>query len=88
MKSILIAAAIAVTLSGVSASAQEAAEPPKEKKICRSERMTGSLTRSTRICLTAAQWKEVNDRTRKGVDEMASAASGGKQCGSNAQGSC
>ena len=86
MKAILIAGLMAVTATSVAA--QEAQQPPKEKKICRSERMTGSLTRSTRICLTAAQWKEVNDRTRRGVDEMASAASGGKQCGSNAQGSC
>ena len=87
MKAILIAAALAVT--GAAVSAQEPPAPPvKEKKICRSERMTGSLTRSTRICLTAAQWKEVNDRTRKGVDEMTSAASGGKACASNAQGSC
>ena len=86
MKAILIAGLMAVTATSVAA--QETPAPPKEKKICRSERMTGSLTRSTRICLTAAQWKEVNDRTRRGVDEMASAASGGKQCGSNAQGSC
>ncbi len=56
------------------------AEPQEERKICRTERATGSLTRRTRICLTAAQWREVNDRTRRGVDEMSSNASGGKMC--------
>jgi hypothetical protein len=51
-----------------------------ERKICRSDKVTGSLSRRNRICLTAAQWREVHDRTRRGVDEMNSAASGGKVC--------
>jgi hypothetical protein len=83
--SIVLAAALAVT--GIAVSAQESQEsqgqqeePKKEKKICRTERATGSLTRRTRICMTEAQWRELNSRTRRGVDEMNSAASGGKMC--------
>jgi len=83
--SIVLAAALAVT--GIAVSAQESQEsqgqqeePKKEKKICRTERATGSLTRRTRICMTDAQWRELNSRTRRGVDEMNSAASGGKMC--------
>ena len=52
----------------------------KEKKVCRSEKMTGSLTRRNRICMTVAQWRELSDRTRRGIDEMHSAAAGGKVC--------
>ncbi len=51
-------------------------EPQEEKKICRTERATGSLTRRTRVCLTAAQWREVHDRTRRGVGEMQGDSSG------------
>jgi hypothetical protein len=91
MKSIWAAAAFAVAMTGVAASAQEAQEAeeaPREKKICRTERATGSLTRRTRICLTEAQWRELNDRTRRGHQEMSSAASGGKQCVMDTNGGC
>ncbi|KRA83420.1 hypothetical protein [Altererythrobacter sp. Root672] len=79
MKGFWISAGALVALAGVSASAQEQqAEPAKdEKKICRTERVTGSLTRSSRICLTAAQWRELSVRTKKGVDEMQGGAAGG-----------
>lgn len=78
MKSIFMATAIAMAMTGAAASAQEAQEAPKkEKKICRSEKMTGSLTRSSRICLTEAQWRELNNRTRKGLEEMGQSGAGG-----------
>ena len=54
----------------------EAADPADEKKICRTERATGSLTRRTRVCMTAAQWREINSRTYRGVTEMQGSASG------------
>jgi hypothetical protein len=92
MKSIVLAAALAVAVTGVSASAQDAPssqeEPQPEKKICRTDKATGSLTRRTRICMTAAQWRELNSRTRRGVDEMTSAASGGRQCVQDERGGC
>ncbi|HWK42662.1 MAG TPA: hypothetical protein VNR60_12120 [Croceibacterium sp.] len=74
----IAAAALAMTAtSAIAAESTENAEEKSEKKICRTERMTGSLTRSTRICLTEAQWREVNDRTRRGLDEMGRSAAGG-----------
>jgi len=81
MKSIFVAAALAMTVTGVAASAEEqpAQEEPKpEKKICRTDRATGSLTRRTRICMTEAQWRELNSRTRRGVDEMQGSSAGGQ----------
>ena len=59
------------------------AEPQEERKICRTERATGSLTRRTRVCLTAAQWREVNSRTYKGVTEMQGSASGSQAIANN-----
>ena len=73
---ILIAAAMAMTVTGASAAAQEA-KPEKEKKICRTEKMTGSLTRRTRICMTESEWRELNTRTRKGLDQMGQSGAGG-----------
>jgi hypothetical protein len=79
MKRLILAAAVLAASTGLSAAAQEAAreEPKKEKKICRSEKVTGSLTRVNRICLTQAQWDELAARTRRGLDEMGRAAGGG-----------
>ena len=86
MKSIFVAAAMAMAVTAVSAGAQEAQqeqEQPPEKKICRTERATGSLTRRTRTCLTEAQWRELNSRTYKGVSEMQGQASGGQAVANN-----
>ncbi len=70
--------------TATSALAEEPAEAPKEeKKICRTERATGSLTRQTRICMTAAEWRETQNRTRKGVSEMQGSASGGQAVANN-----
>lgn len=60
-----------------------AEEPADEKKICRTERATGSLTRRTRVCMTAAQWREINARTYRGVSEMQGSASGSQAVQNN-----
>lgn len=61
--------------------------PAEEKKICRTERATGSLTRRTRVCMTAAQWREVNAKTYRGVSEMQNSAAGGTNSSFSSQGS-
>lgn len=45
--------------------ANEAAAP---KKVCRSERLTGSLTRVRRVCQTQAEWDAQAQNAREGVD--------------------
>jgi hypothetical protein len=64
----------------VSTAAADADATQDEKKICRTEKATGSLTRRNRICLTEAQWREVHDRTRRGVGDMQNSASGAPPC--------
>ena len=68
--------------------AEATAAAADEKKICRTEKATGSLTRRNRICLTAAQWRDVHDRTRRGVGELQNGASGAPACVSGADLSC
>ena len=75
--------AVAETASATTA-VQVAAETDTtaqdEKKICHTEKVTGSLSRRSRVCLTAAQWREVYDRTRRGVGDMQNSASGAPAC--------
>jgi hypothetical protein len=84
MKHSIALTALAMAFMGTAASAQDAQpsqqqQPQQnEKKICRTDRMTGSLTRRTRICMTATQWRELSIRTNKGVGEMQGQGSGGQ----------
>ena len=89
MKSIFVVAALAMAVTGVAATAQEA-EPDssQEKKICRTSKMTGSLTRRTRICMTEAEWRELANRTRRGLDELVGGASGAPKCISAMDAAC
>jgi hypothetical protein len=42
----------------------------QEKKICRTERITGSLTRRSRICLTEREWARMAEGTRRNQDAL------------------
>jgi hypothetical protein len=68
------AAAMILVMAATGVSAQDSAEEPEakaEKKICRTKKMTGSLTRRTRTCLTQAQWDRLAEGARKNVDNLA-----------------
>lgn len=57
--------------------AQTAAnEAAGQKKVCRSEKLTGSLTRVRRICQTQAEWDAMAQNTREGVDRYTRSATG------------
>jgi hypothetical protein len=49
---------------------QDAKQEKQEKKVCKSEKMTGSLTRVRRICMTQREWDEVADASRRGVNDL------------------
>ena len=77
---VMMAASLAALVAATPASADDKdASAPKEKKICKSEKITGSLTRVRRICLTEAEWKALHDQTRDDVAKMQGRAAGG-QC--------
>jgi hypothetical protein len=73
---ILLAAALAVAVSAPALADDKAkdndksTEAPKEKKICRNETTTGSLVTKRRICMTAAEWDELSQKTRKNIDDF------------------
>ena len=90
MKGVIWAATIVMAGTSVAAAAQDAQgaqaaeQQDDSKKICRTERATGSLTRRTRVCMTAAQWRDLNTKTMRGVSEMQGQGSGGQVVQNNA----
>ena len=63
-------ALLSTTAATAAAPAPQAADA--EKKICKTERVTGSRTRTQRICLTAAEWQQLSARTKQNVDRYSS----------------
>jgi hypothetical protein len=77
---VLLAAALAVAVSVPALAAdkpktkdddKDTSAPVKEKKICRNETRTGSLVAKRRICLTAAEWDDLSQKTRKNINDLA-----------------
>jgi hypothetical protein len=68
--------------------AQDAEDDRGDEVVCRTERVTGSLTRRTRTCLTRNEWNDIQARTRDEVNKMTSTASGGVECRGNQFGGC
>lgn len=76
----MLAAPVLVASIGAQAQptpATQVAEPTEAKKICRTERITGSLTRVRRTCLTEAEWRELATRSRRSVEDTQRDAAGG-----------
>ncbi len=59
--------------------AEEVEDDRGSEVVCRTERVTGSLTRRTRTCLTRDEWDIVERRTKDELDRMGRNASG-SQC--------
>ncbi|MGZ3171917.1 MAG: hypothetical protein ACXWJC_02385 [Croceibacterium sp.] len=72
---VLLAAALVVAVSAPALADEKAkdngtAAPAQEKKVCRTETVTGSLVAKRRICLTQAQWDEMAANTRKDLNNL------------------
>lgn len=58
--------AIAAPVQAEEQSSSPASAPTAgEKKICRSQSITGSRLRQSRICKTAAEWRESDEEARQ-----------------------
>ena len=60
--------------TGAVAAPPEADDSRKEMKICRTEKMTGSLTRSRRICATQREWAEAATNTASALNRTSRSA--------------
>ena len=75
MRFTIVAFATASLVLPTVARADDAVTPaPKEKKICRQILTTGSITPLKRVCLTAAEWAQVEAEiapvNAKGINAM------------------
>jgi len=71
---ILLSAAVALSLSTPVLAEDQAGEQaaPVQKKICRTEEVTGSLIAKRRICMTKAEWDKVEQASKQNFDRFAS----------------
>ena len=71
---------------------EQAVEPLDDEEgnevVCRTERLTGSLTRRRRTCMTRNEWAELERDTTHGMNEFNRTASGGRQCTTGPMGGC
>ncbi len=68
-KSFLLAMMALVTAGHALAAEPEDTKPAeKPRLICRTDKMTGSLTNRTRTCLTAEQWNARSEASRRDFD--------------------
>ncbi len=73
------AAAQAVQASQQEDEIEEEEDDRGSEVVCRTERVTGSLTRRNRTCLTRDEWDLVERRTKDELDRMGRNASGSPQ---------
>jgi hypothetical protein len=68
----LLAAALTVSLAApaLAGDGDKAPDAPKEKKICRTERVTGSLVAQRRICMTKAEWDKLAQQTKNDIEDI------------------
>jgi len=83
---IAVGALLAASASGAKDQAQNGDPAKAEKMICQTERVTGSLARSQKICMTAAQWNEMRLNTKHDMDDIARSAGAIAPAGNGANG--
>jgi hypothetical protein len=67
-------------------SAEELAR--SQERVCRTQQVTGSLTRRSRICMTRAEWADNGRRTAQEVNRISGGAAGGSMCQTDSMGGC
>ena len=85
MKKTLLTLVTFAWSAGAVASAPASQPAEEEKKICRTERVTGSRTRTQRICLTEAQWRELAASTKNSIDRYSQNATSRREGAGQAQ---
>ena len=74
MKKTAILLAAALLMTGTAATAQSDSEgredAQQEKRICKNQKITGSLTRVRRTCLTQREWDRMAEGTRRNIANL------------------
>lgn len=70
IKVVLFALPLIASSPALAETENSATEPKAQQQICKTEKKTGSLTSSRRICRTRKEWHEMRLNARNRVDEM------------------
>ncbi|HEX4695313.1 hypothetical protein [Sphingomonas sp.] len=68
----LIAATMFTVPALAATPAQDSPQPPKDKKICRREPVTGSIVPYKSVCHTRSEWVSIDADNARTVDSMTS----------------
>lgn len=73
---LLAMAGAAILMLGMTsaAGASEPSDATKEKKVCKSEKITGSLTRVRRVCLTQREWDRISVDVNRTLNRLGRSA--------------
>jgi hypothetical protein len=74
MKLLWMVAGIALASATVATAADEESEDPGAKVVCKTEKVTGSRTKTKRTCMTQKEWDELASQSRQGMDRINSQA--------------
>jgi hypothetical protein len=88
MLKVWLVAALAVAVSAPALAVDKdsdegTAATTKEKKICRTEAITGSLIGKRRVCMTEKEWAHLQAETKRGMDRFQDTAAGGANIANN-----
>jgi len=56
--------------AGEAARTQQASTLDRDRVICRTDTLTGSRLRKTRVCRTMAEWDQIREDARKGINDL------------------
>ena len=70
MKLVWMAAGIVLATTSAAYAKDNDKDSKEEKVICKTEKVTGSRTKTKRICMTEQEWAQLAAETRKDVDDL------------------
>lgn len=65
---VLLGASALIATQAMAADSSDAAKPPKEKKVCRREAVTGSIIGTRSVCHTKAEWEAIDAANANNAD--------------------
>jgi predicted secreted protein len=65
---VLAAVSVAIAAPALADNSSDAAKPPKDKKVCRREPVTGSIVPFRSVCHTRDEWASIDSDNARSVD--------------------
>ncbi|HEY6814565.1 MAG TPA: hypothetical protein VI168_03400 [Croceibacterium sp.] len=70
MRILWIGGLVLLVAGGAAAQDAPSEASGKDEQICKTERVTGSRARRTRICMTQDEWDRLRRETKQGIEDI------------------